>query len=77
MKCEHYIGIWIDFEDTGLVTNDGLRTNVKYENACVKPEYRVDIDDYYDRRKNVNLIRFNYCPKCGEKLDWRKLKHGD
>jgi RNA polymerase-binding transcription factor DksA len=31
------------------------------------------IEDYVDRRKSVNLSRFNYCPVCGKKIELNKL----
>lgn len=30
---------------------------------------------YCDRRVNTDLTRFNHCPFCGERIDWRKLKN--
>lgn len=29
--------------------------------------------DYTDTAKKTNLIRFNYCPMCGKKIDWEEL----
>lgn len=29
--------------------------------------------DYTDTTKKTNLIRFNYCPVCGKKIDWEEL----
>ncbi len=29
--------------------------------------------DYIDKRKSLSIM-FNYCPKCGKKIDWRKLR---
>lgn len=30
------------------------------------------IKDYCNVSKPTNLYRFNFCPKCGEKIDWEK-----
>ena len=75
MKCDHYIGMWLDYEDTTLVTRDGLCKNVEDMNQYSRKEYQVELEDYFDLRKSVNLVRFDYCPNCGEKLDWRKMKN--
>lgn len=38
--------------------------------------YKVwTLPEYCDRRVITNLSRFNFCPECGAKIDWRKLKH--
>lgn len=34
--------------------------------------------DYADRRKSTNLTRFNNCPECGQKIDWKSIRrYGD
>lgn len=30
---------------------------------------------YCDKRVNTDLTRFDHCPNCGKKVDWRKLKY--
>ena len=32
--------------------------------------------DYCDKRKSTDLTRFNYCPLCGKKIDWKAIKGG-
>ena len=34
------------------------------------------LSDYADKRKSTNLKRFDFCPYCGEKIDWEKIKNG-
>ena len=29
---------------------------------------------YTDFRCSTNLERFKYCPECGEKIDWKKVR---
>lgn len=87
MKHNCYIGEWLDYEDTELVTYDNLKEKVKSNNESF--EYglitygrnfmnglmkELKIKDYFDKRKNTNLNRFNYCPYCGKKIDWKELK---
>lgn len=60
-ECE--IGIWYDFNEDRLITFKEL--NELYEQTvCTR-------QDYYDRRKSTNLLRFNFCPICGEKIIWK------
>lgn len=87
MKHNCYIGEWLDYENTGLVTYDDLKEKVKNNNETF--EYglstygenfmnglmkELKINDYFDKRKNTNFNRFNYCPYCGKKIDWKELK---
>ena len=32
------------------------------------------LSDYCDKRKSTDLTRFNYCPLCGKKIDWKAIK---
>ncbi len=60
-ECE--IGIWYDFNEDRLITFKEL--NELYEQTVYTRQ------DYYDRRKSTNLLRFNFCPICGEKIIWK------
>lgn len=31
-------------------------------------------NQYTDFRCSTNLERFKYCPECGEKIDWKKVR---
>ena len=66
MQCEHQIGEWIDYDNVHLITFKEL--SELYKTSC------YPLNKYLDRRYSVNLIRFNYCPICGEKIDWDKMK---
>lgn len=59
-ECE--IGIWYDFNEDRLITFKEL--NELYEQTVYTRQ------DYYDRIKSTNLLRFNFCPICGEKIIW-------
>lgn len=82
-KC--YIGEWLDYEHTTLVTFEKLQEYVNSNNETysyainhygfpVGQVYRIV--DYFDRRKNTNFNHFNYCPYCGKKIDWKQLRLG-
>lgn len=30
--------------------------------------------EYADRRRSTDLTHFNFCPMCGEKIDWKMLR---
>lgn len=42
-----------------------------YPNSYITEPYTML--DYTDTDKKTNLIRFNYCPMCGKKIDWEEL----
>lgn len=35
------------------------------------------LKDYGDRRKSTNLHRFDFCPECGKKIDWKAIRRGE
>ena len=40
-----------------------------------KKSFKVySMADYCDSRKRTDLFRFDYCPLCGEPVDWKKIK---
>lgn len=87
MEHNCYIGEWLDYENAGLVTYDDLKEKIKSNNETFEYGLRtygenfvnglmkeLKIKDYFDKRKNTNFNRFNYCPYCGKKIDWKGLK---
>lgn len=40
--------------------------------SCKIKEYTLK--NYCDKRKSTNLTRFEFCPYCGKKIDWKKIK---
>ena len=89
MNCKCYIGIINDYENTRMATLDGLKIHIK-ENLEMKKAFETDplyfgynhgikgwtLADYCDKRKNTDLTRFEYCPMCGRKIDWKAIKTG-
>lgn len=73
------IGIYDNYGDTNTITFEELKylhmTDVKHYNEnplwTFKPH---KFQDYFDERRVTNLIRFNYCPYCGKKIDQNELK---
>lgn len=63
---EHIIALFYDYDNTKMVN---LKELEKEEKSTV---YTMSM--WLDRRYGTNLFRFNYCPICGKKIDWNKLK---
>lgn len=75
---------WFDFS-----TEDDLKEHIKNRErfvSCMREKYRESFDErfwgknwsweeYCDKRVSTDLTRFNFCPWCGKKVDWRKMKH--
>ncbi len=76
--CEHIIGIYSNELNIFLVTIDELKSIIDWENRFFQYKDKLKINDFLDCRK-TNLHRFDYCPLCGEKIDWKIMreKEGD
>lgn len=85
---ECIIGEWLEYENAELVTLAELKEKVKENNKTFQYGLNtygehfmnglmkeLKLNDYFDGRKNVNLNKFNYCPYCGNKINWKKLKN--
>ena len=71
-----------------MVTLDGLKYHIKYQ-LELKQAFEADaifkdynhgikgwnLSDYCDKRKSTDLTRFNFCPICGKKIDWKAIKN--
>ena len=89
MNCKCYIGIINDYDNTRMTTLYGLKLHIK-ESLYLKQAFETDplyvgynhgikgwtLADYCDKRKNTDLTRFEYCPMCGRKIDWKAIKIG-
>lgn len=82
-KC--YIGVLSDIDKTVLATVEDLEqiieARLRYNELAEKeglPTRRVawTLEDYCYRRKSTDLNRFIFCPECGKKIDWKRLKEG-
>ena len=62
--------MWIDYEDTRIMTANELREEIEEGHTT------FSLNDYCDKRKSTDLTRFNYCPICGKKIDWKAIKGG-
>ena len=88
MKHDCIIGLLHHWEYSELITLDGLKQHIKDKrehNEMLKadPIFR-DATELYakvwtlkcygDKRKNTNLTRFDFCPYCGQEINWRKMR---
>jgi hypothetical protein len=79
-KCEHIIGFNYDYENSDLLTLEDLKRHIKdnrqrYMWSLCQQIY--ELSDYCDKRKSTDICRFNYCPMCGEKIDWKAIKRSE
>ena len=88
-KCECCIGIIHDYNNTRTVTLAELKDYIKdrlelreyNSKVLLTEEYNHlfkywDLKEYCDKRKSTDLTRFNHCPFCGKKIDWKAIKGG-
>ena len=83
-KCECWIGWLEEIDHSEWVTIEDLMRHIKNQKEYVeycKNKYGEDkkfysLADYCDKRKSTNLTRFNYCPLCSKKIDWKAIKGG-
>lgn len=75
-ECEHIIAFFYDYENTDIITLKELKEHIANERRRYVKYYITwyyKPSDYSDMSKDVDIERFNYCPKCGEKIDWENL----
>ena len=85
--CECYIGIINDYDNTAMTTLAGLKQHIKdkvelkqaFERDLLFRDYNHGVklwvlSEYCDKRKSTDLTRFDYCPMCGKKIDWKAIK---
>ena len=80
-KCEHQIGVLWNYESTQIATIKKLKEHIEWEKKRRQYSYGVvfhselySLSDYCNKRKSTDLTRFNYCPLCGKKIDWKAIK---
>ena len=69
-NCEHHIGVWYDAGDSRIVTIGQLRL-LAQEGSDFGD---WTLADYLNYKRETNLIRFDHCPKCGCRIDWKKIR---
>ena len=82
LRHDCFIGELIDYDNTSLVSLLLLKQHIENQKSLQQYEKDLGIEpckvyslhDYCDRRKSTDLYRFIYCPVCGEKIEWDKIK---
>lgn len=68
-KCDCYVGCLYDWSgDIDLYLDDYITEIQEIAGWEERPP-----KDYLDKRKGYANL-FNYCPNCGTKINWAKLK---
>ena len=67
LECNHTLGLFADYGRDILVTIDDL--------LGYQPKSTYTMQQLLDRRCATNLFHFEYCPKCGEKINWKELRN--
>lgn len=67
--CECYIGVYWDYENSELMTRKNLEEliNSNYSHTCTR-------EQYCDRNFYIGLEKFDFCPKCGKRIDWDAIR---
>lgn len=67
--CECYIGVYWDYENSELIRRKDLEEliNSNYPHACTR-------EQYCDRNFYTGLEKFDFCPKCGKRIDWDVIR---
>lgn len=77
------IGLIYDSDYCRLSTLPSLKSHIEERNRFNSFAEYVDypvrmktftLKDYCDRRKSTNLVRFEFCPYCGKKIDWKSIR---
>ena len=64
--------------DVGEHIEEGNRFN-EYAESMGLPIRRPvwSMKEYADKRRSTDLKRFDFCPECGKKIDWKRIKDGE
>ena len=82
-KCVVGLILDYDYPEIPLVTLDKLKQHIEDTKAINRSLERLYIFgkkmefsllDYADRRKATDFVRFDFCPECGRKIDWKTIK---
>lgn len=88
MSHECIIGVLWGHEDISFVSLKNLLSHIEEKKTLNRmissdPLYSQSpgltvkewsLSQYADKRVNTDLYRFDFCPECGEKIDWKKIR---
>jgi hypothetical protein len=70
-KCEHIVGFSYPYEECDIVTLDEIKEDIERENAR---GIKITLADFADNGGDFCFERFEFCPRCGQRIDWERLK---
>lgn len=51
--------------------------NYGWDSGWVYPVQEYSWEEYMNLKKDFPLLKFKFCPECGAKIDWKKLREGE
>lgn len=67
--CECHIGVYWNYENSELMTRKDLEALINSTSS-----YTCTREEYCDRDFYSGLEKFDFCPKCGKKIDWEAIR---
>lgn len=84
---ECFVGVLNDYDNTEMVTLNELKRHIRDTSELIEALKKDELFkgdlfgcrawalvDYCDKRKSTDLTRFEHCPMCGQKIDWKTIK---
>ena len=84
---ECFVGVINDYENTEMVTLNELKRHIRDTSELIESLKKDKLFrdtiincrawtliDYCDKRKSTDLTRFEHCPMCGKKIDWKAIR---
>lgn len=59
---------------TNIAVNEMLDEVPSLKNNTELHRKWLSMRDYADKRKSTDLTRFDYCPFCGKKINWKDIR---
>ena len=83
-KHECVIGLLSNYAGGEIVTLEELMNHIQERihfneivgNEAIK-EIVWTLKDYSNGRKSTDFLKFHFCPMCGKKIDWKKIRESE
>ena len=70
--CEHIIGFYYGYDEENIVSVEMLKQIIRQDRLYVDCE--ETFSDFADNGIYRCFERFEFCPRCGQRIDWERLK---
>lgn len=81
-KC--VIGLLSNYNGGEIVTLEELMKHIQerirfneYARGEAMKETVWSLKDYSDEGRSTDFLRFDFCPFCGKKVDWKKIRESE